>query len=559
KPKVASGQCNQNASTTNPKTWRSFKQVIACARKNKNVGIGFVFTEDDPFIGIDLDNKSEDPEIEQDHRFWINCIDSYTERSPSGTGYHIIIKGDQIKGFNQSPYEAYSSGRYFTFTGDVVRDRSVNGGERGKTDFFKIFGNSDHLQFQMPESVEVGNRNDTMFRLACSMHSRGMKAEDVTTLITGFNRGLENPLPSKEVHTLLKSANSYEHENEKRHILSDDESPFNCLTNLSATSRISEMKKNLSNDYYVIMEMALAGQITLFYAWPNTGKTLLFFWFIISGIENGTLIAANIIYVNADDNYKGLYTKAKIAEKCGFHMISPAEAGISPKDLIILLDELANTDDATGKIIFLDTLKKFANMMDKQSQATLYNTLRRLVSKNATVIIAGHANKHLDIDGNLVYEGTSDTMNDVDCVYSIYRISERDDTNQIVEFRREKDRGNVIAKVSYGYRKEQGMHYEDIINSIRRLDETEANKATFLKGQKQLVEQYSCEREFVSEILKDGPKNQSQLLDAFNRLDSHNRNFSRNALRAALSELTDVAWTVERGTKNAAIYTLMGR
>lgn len=556
-PKIPSGRCTKNASTTNPDTWRSFKQAVACSRKNKKIGIGFVFTEEDPYIGIDMDNKQGDPEIERDHQFWIPTLNSYTELSPSGRGYHVILRGNNFKGFNQSPYEAYSARRYFAFTGDVVLDRSVNGSHQGKLEFFKTIGDSEQSQFQMPEAVDVGNRNDTMFRLACSMLKRGMEPGDVETLIFGFNRGLEKPLSKKEVYAVLKSAGSYRYKDSDQLDTSKGDSPLLTLTNLSATRRISEMEMNLNKDFYVIPDMALGGQITLFYAKPNTGKTLLFFWFIIQGIDNRVLNPADIIYINADDNYKGLFTKAKIAEKYGFHMISPAEAGVSPKDIISILNELASSDEATGKIIFLDTLKKFANMMDKQSQASLYSVLRRLVAKNATVIIAGHANKHLDTNGNLVYEGTSDTMNDVDCVYSIYRLSDREDLNQVVEFRREKDRGDVIAKVSYGYLKERGKHYSQIINSVRRLDEVESDTAALIKDQKMSKSKYSRELKFVTELLKNGPKNQSIIIDAFNRMDPHTRGFSRNTLRTALSELTDVAWTAKRGAKNATIYTLI--
>ncbi|MBT3026926.1 MAG: primase C-terminal domain-containing protein [Candidatus Thiodiazotropha sp. (ex Ctena orbiculata)] len=556
-PKVANGRCKRNASSTNPKTWSSFDEAVYCAKNNQGFGIGFVFTADDPFIGIDLDNKDDDQELDKDHRFWIDRLDSYTERSPSGKGYHIIVRGDQITGFNSSPFEAYSSGRYFTFTGDVVLDRAVNGNKSAKSDFFKIFGESDHSKFEMPESIEVGNRNDTMFRLACSMLSKGIDQDEVSLIISGFNRGLENPFPSKEVHALLTSAAGYEYDDHKQHVTTGENTPLHTLMNFSATHRISEMKNNLSNDYYIIPEMALGGQITLFYAKPNAGKTLLFFNFIIKGIENGTLNPNNIFYINADDNYKGLYTKTQIAKKHKFNIISPAEAGISPNNIIQLLDELAESDDAVGKIIFLDTLKKFADMMDKRSQADLYSVLRRLVARNASVIIAGHANKHADADGNLVYEGTADTFNDVDAVYSIYCISDREDPKQVIEFRREKDRGDVIPKVSYSYQKKRGMSYEDLINSVHRLDETEYKKVTQIKDQKNRRSQYRYEIDFVSELLKNGPMNQSAILKAFNKLNLRKRVFSRNSLRAALLELTDIEWTVKRGDKNAAIYTLV--
>jgi putative DNA primase/helicase len=43
------------ASSTNPGTWAPFGAAIAYAEENEMAGVGFVFTEDDPYLGIDLD------------------------------------------------------------------------------------------------------------------------------------------------------------------------------------------------------------------------------------------------------------------------------------------------------------------------------------------------------------------------------------------------------------------------------------------------------------------------------------------------------------------------
>lgn len=218
-PKIATGRCTKNASTRDPETWRTFEDAIAFARKNKVLGIGLVFTEDDDFIGVDLDNKQGLQEIDKDHQVWITAFDSYTERSPSGKGYHIILKGDNIKGFNKSPYEAYSMGRYFAFTGDVVHAKPINGNKRVLADLIKTFSNKEVDQFVLPEEINVGNRNDTLFRHACSLYARGVDKDKVTQIITLENRGLSNPLPEQEITALLKSAISYkEKENTKFHL-----------------------------------------------------------------------------------------------------------------------------------------------------------------------------------------------------------------------------------------------------------------------------------------------------------------------------------------------------
>jgi putative DNA primase/helicase len=107
------------ASSINPKTWAPFDEAVAVSARYD--GIGFVFTEDDPYAGIDLD-KCRDPEtgdIAQWARKIVNALDSYTEISPSGTGLHIFVKAT-LPGRNnrKGPLEMYESGRYFTLTGE---------------------------------------------------------------------------------------------------------------------------------------------------------------------------------------------------------------------------------------------------------------------------------------------------------------------------------------------------------------------------------------------------------------------------------------------------------
>jgi putative DNA primase/helicase len=109
------------ASSTNPKTWAPFEAAITHAKEHAMSGIGFVFTEDDPFAGIDIDKcrNAETGEIESWAWKIVAALDSYTEVSPSGTGLHVFVKAT-LPGPNsrKGPLEMYESGRYFTLTGE---------------------------------------------------------------------------------------------------------------------------------------------------------------------------------------------------------------------------------------------------------------------------------------------------------------------------------------------------------------------------------------------------------------------------------------------------------
>jgi primase-polymerase (primpol)-like protein len=113
------------ASSTDEQTWTTFDDALEYAETGDADGIGFVFTADDPFVGIDLDDCRDRgtgnvDEVAQDI---IDRLDSYTERSPSGTGYHVIIQGELPGERNRrGSIELYDTARFFTVTGDHVEE-----------------------------------------------------------------------------------------------------------------------------------------------------------------------------------------------------------------------------------------------------------------------------------------------------------------------------------------------------------------------------------------------------------------------------------------------------
>jgi putative DNA primase/helicase len=45
----------QRASSTAPESWTSYQEAVRACKKHNFGGIGFAFTKDDPFCGVDLD------------------------------------------------------------------------------------------------------------------------------------------------------------------------------------------------------------------------------------------------------------------------------------------------------------------------------------------------------------------------------------------------------------------------------------------------------------------------------------------------------------------------
>jgi len=130
KKKVPKSFRGKAGDSTNPATWGTYEQCVTEAIQLNNTGsggldgIGFVFSDDDPFTGVDLDKVIDaDGKVEPWAMEWIDKLDSYTEYSPSGLGFHIFIRAKlPTKGKNTNQIEVYSTERYFTFTGKPYKD-----------------------------------------------------------------------------------------------------------------------------------------------------------------------------------------------------------------------------------------------------------------------------------------------------------------------------------------------------------------------------------------------------------------------------------------------------
>jgi putative DNA primase/helicase len=123
------------ASVTNPDTWGSYEQAVDAYHRFRLRGIGFVFTENDPFVGVDIDNCLDPIKgtLSADALTIISLLDSYTEESPSRKGFHIIVQAKlPFRGKQGEVFEIYDHGRYFTMTGHHYEVTPLTIGNRDK-------------------------------------------------------------------------------------------------------------------------------------------------------------------------------------------------------------------------------------------------------------------------------------------------------------------------------------------------------------------------------------------------------------------------------------------
>ena len=149
---------------TDPSTWTTFSDALAACEGGGFSGIGFVLG--DGFVGVDLDacRDRETGDLDPWARDIIDALNSYTELSPSGTGVHVLCRGELPPGRRRKDgVELYDRARYFAVTGAhlvgtpaTVKDRTTELAALHR----EVFGDADG------GAVQVGTKPTPVGTLA---------------------------------------------------------------------------------------------------------------------------------------------------------------------------------------------------------------------------------------------------------------------------------------------------------------------------------------------------------------------------------------------------------
>lgn len=165
--KVPYAVTGRKASSTDSSTWSTYAEVKEAEKSGKFTGIGVVFTPDKTLLGVDIDHVLEDGNVVGEHteaiRELVARANTLTEISPSGTGLHLYLKLTDpltLTANRHAPFEAYTSGRFFTFTENhfakakPIRAVTIPEAEQ----LLSIIGYPWRKEEGGPLVVEVGNK-----------------------------------------------------------------------------------------------------------------------------------------------------------------------------------------------------------------------------------------------------------------------------------------------------------------------------------------------------------------------------------------------------------------
>lgn len=153
-----------NANTKHPNTWGSFEQVTKACEKYKFPLIGFVFTEGDPYSGVDIDNCVDNGNLSNLATETLNHFEgTYSEYSTSGTGIHILFKGSFPERGRKNPQlklEIYTSGRFFIMTGNCIKNNPIIELQDQANSFYEKYFKKEEPKKQISSLPNMLNLSD---------------------------------------------------------------------------------------------------------------------------------------------------------------------------------------------------------------------------------------------------------------------------------------------------------------------------------------------------------------------------------------------------------------
>lgn len=330
------------------------------------------------------------------------------------------------------------------------------------------------------------------------------------------------------------------------------------LDRFALNGESAAMEAQMLEDAFILGRLAILGQSTAIYAPPNAGKTLITLALIVEGINGGAINPQNLYYINADDNFKGLVIKLKLAERYGFKMLAPHHKDFKLEEFCAYLLRLVKDQTARGVIVVLDTVKKFTDIMDKRISTNFGKVIRAFIQAGGSVIMLAHVNKHRDEDDKVVAAGTSDIIDDVDCAYTL-DASEQAHGVYLATFENKKSRGDVQSTATYRYERRQGQEYEELLASVKEMTKEELSQSSRAQ---EIYQSQQKNRELINvliSIMQEGLTLKAQIVkEAVARSD-----FGRDKFRQVLAIHTGEFflmghyWTMTTGEKNAQSFTLL--
>lgn len=216
----------RRASSSDPRTWATFEQVIETWNKFPLAysGLAYFFSPLDPFTGGDLDDclSADGTPAPWADRILRTFGDTYSEISPSLRGVKFWCRARlprclgkvSVKG--GGGIELYDRGRYFTVTGRRYRGAPLQV-EDHQADIDRLFTAMTQRSARAAQGIDAagkipfGRQHLTLVSLAGTLRRRGVCTEAVEACLQEVNRRqCERPGPPENIRRIAESTRSWQ-------------------------------------------------------------------------------------------------------------------------------------------------------------------------------------------------------------------------------------------------------------------------------------------------------------------------------------------------------------
>lgn len=384
--------------------------------------------------------------------------------------------------------------------------------------------------------------------------SKGTKysgTKEICAKWSSFKSCLGTPITVGTIYKMLADQNVDYFEDdfiECNYEIVENSQKLNPLAKFSLRGQSAKLEAQIANASPVLGNLAIKGQLTIWYAEFNSGKTLLALHLAIQAIMEGHIDPSNLVYFNLDDSGTGLLDKLNLADEYGFEIIADGHNGFNSANFEPVLTDLLKQNQTKGLIILVDTMKKVVDIMSKSDTTRLSKLLRRLSLQGVTFIGLAHTNKN-KVGGKSQYGGTNDIMSDFDCGYVIDVVSNEGGV-KTVEFTNIKRRGNVPENKSFSYSNANDLSYYQVLASVQEVDPTQ------LAVLKQ-VEQQKADEDIIDSVRRLIGKGINKKMELAKEVAKDSQVSQKTAIGIMdRYEGMEAHWTYSVGLRGAKIYSL---
>ena len=291
------------------------------------------------------------------------------------------------------------------------------GGDALSVDQYLVAAESLPPEREAPSAAEPdgkvrAGRNEFLSREAYRLRKHGQPVGQIETILLAMNSATcEPPLDDAEVRAIAW----------RKRIVAPPPPPLPppsatgpaeaVIAKLRQFAVTQEQVDNMTETRMIWRALIALSHLAVWAAPGNGGKTTIAKLAAAELARDGF----TVMFFQEDASAGDLPALFEHAKAHGYLLLNSTLNKGSPQDQINTLYELVDTDaDLSSYVLFFDTMKKFVDVMQKGGAREFFQLMRSLTTRGATVVLLGHTNKHLGLDGKLIFEGVGDVRNDVD-------------------------------------------------------------------------------------------------------------------------------------------------